>query len=234
MERSIGQKPLLHAAPDEPVIDHECTRENVFFAIVVLVSRVAHGRIPIIQATDIPDVVQDVSMRLWKWSTKYGEKSEKMTEPDWNSFAARTAHNEINRYYSNRMRSKNEVPLDEAASIPSKAPEGEAEIEVASLVNKLWQEICSLTVYQRRSLLLHSPDLIVYFMSCGVTEEAIVRTLEFKDEEWKWIVERLPFTDAEIAEISQGDSSSGRRQPNPGAVKKARFDARKKLKGLGK
>ncbi len=233
MERSINQKPLLRTASDDPVVTRERTGENLFAAIVLLSRRVAHGRIHIHQAVDIPDIVQNVSLRLWKWSTKYGERSEQMTETDWNSFTARTAHNEINRYYSRRMKSENEVPLDEAAPIPSKASEGNAEVEVVSLVNKVWQEICVLSVYQRRSLLLHSPDLIVYLMSCGVKEEAIVRTLNFNSEEWQQIIERLPFTDAEIAEISH-DHSSGKRQPNAGTVKKARFDARKKLKGLGK
>lgn len=233
MERSIDQKPLLDTASDDPLMTRERTGENLFVAIVLLARRVARGRIPMLQATDIPDIVQDVSLRLWKWSTKYGEESEAMTETDWKSFTARTAHNEINRYYSNRMRSKNEVPLDEAASIASKAPEGNAEVEVVSLVNKVWQEICSVSVYQRRSLLLHSPDLIVYFLLCGIEEAAIARTLKFNDEEWQQIVDRLPFTDAEIAEISH-DHRSGKRQPNAGTVRKARFDARKKLKGLGK
>ena len=129
------------------------------------------------------------------------------------------------------MRSENEVPLDEAAPIPSKAPEGNAEVEVASLVNKVWQEICKLSVYQRRSLLLHSPDLIVYFMSCGVEEEAILRILDFNGEEWQQIIERLPFTDAEIAEISQDRHSSGSVNQMPGRSKKRGSMLVRNLKG---
>lgn len=234
MKRSTGQEPLLDKSPDGVVITQEFRGENLFVGIGVLVRRVAYGRIPILQAADIPDIVQDVSLRLWKWCMKYGEKSERMTDTDWNSFTARTAHNEINRYYSNRKGLRDDVSLDEAASVPTSAPEGNTDVEMISLVNKVWQEICSLSVYQRRSLLLHSSDLIIHFMLSGIEEETIARTLEFDGEEWQQIIERLPLTDAEIAEIFLKSYVSGNRQPNAGAVKKARFDARKKLKGLEK
>lgn len=230
MERPVTQKRTLDNAQDggrSPV-------ESLFLDIVRLVRRIAQGRVPLLHAADIPDIVQDVSLRLWRWSARYVEKSEGMTETDWNSFTARTVHNEINRYFSTRMRAKKEVPLDEAASIPDLVSEGNSETEIVSLINGVWQEICILSLHQRRSLLLHSPDLVIQFMLCGVETGIIAQTLGFSEEDWQKLMERLPLTDAEIAAVGRGDYGPEGHQPTKGAVKKARFDARKKLKRFAK
>lgn len=144
-----------------------------------------------------------------------------MTEGDWNSFAARTAYNELNRHLSRGTASAN-VLLEDVTEAAQASAEKQTEIEVVSLIKQAWQEICQLTLRQRQSLLLHSQDLIIYFLQIGITGEEFAELLNFSAEEWASLLDRLPMTDAEIAEQTAGTA---------GAIKKARHDARVRLGG---
>lgn len=180
-------------------------------------------------AANVPDVVQEVSLRLWKWREKYFERTKGMANADWKSFTARTAHNEINRYFSNRVK-RNEVPINEAVSLSTETPEGNVPAEIFSLVVRLWQEICSLTLRQRRALLLHSPDLIIYLMQCGISDGEIANRVGLDEGEWESTRMQLPLTDAQILALSDVKKGiAGRRVQS---VKKARYEARVKLEGV--
>lgn len=213
--------------------DSSSRNEGSLVSALALISRVICGRRYAVPEADILDITQEAVLRLWKWSEKFQERSSRMTMAEWDSFTAKTAHNEINRYFSNQLRS-NEVPLDEGDLIRSGTPEGNADAELFSLVRNVWQEICSLTLYQRRALLLNSAELLIYLMQFGIDEPAIVASLEINEDDWPDIFGRLPLPDREIAAIAR--SSKAMRDPDAAtrAIGKARFDARRKLKRFRK
>ncbi|MBX3290400.1 MAG: hypothetical protein KF855_13765 [Acidobacteria bacterium] len=156
-----------------------------------------------------------------------------MTMVEWDSYTAKTAHNEINRSFSTRKRA-GEVPIDEASLISTNTAEGSSGAEMVSLVRNVWQATCRLSLYQRRALLLHSSDLMIYFLEFGVSETAIVESLEVSSEQWRDILERLPLSDIEIAEIARPHKRDRDREAAKRAIRKARFDARRKLGRLRK
>src|SRR5262249_42582278 len=154
------------------------------------------------------------------------KKAEGMTTEEWHSFTAKTAHNEINRFSTSRTKIC-EVPIDDASGISAPASDGETDAEIASLTGSVWQEICRLTLYQRRALLLGSPELIVYIMQFGIAETEVVASLEITTQDWADILTRLPLSDREIAARSSKTNSNS--ETTAGAIGKARFDARRKL-----
>ncbi|MGH9947585.1 MAG: RNA polymerase sigma factor [Pyrinomonadaceae bacterium] len=218
------------AAENTTEARRSCHEHSVVDSLL-LIKKVAYGRTAALREGDVADVVQETALRLWKWLGKYGDRGNEMTGPDWESFTARTAHNEINRYWSNRIKGS-EVSLDEVHSIPGGSLEGDANAEMISLVKNVWQEICILSLRQRRSLLLHSPELVLYFFQYGIEERAIANVLGMDDEEWRRVLTRLPLTDIEIAEITRDSEDDREIQLVAHSVKKARFDARKRLKRL--
>lgn len=196
-----------------------------------LIWRVLSGRRYAIPEADMPDIAQEAALRLWKWRRKYHEKAGRLTISDWNSFTATTAHNEINRHFSNQMRSR-EVPLEDDAFPGAGSPAGDADSEMFSLVGNVWPEICSLTLYQRRALLLGSPELLIYLIEFGVIEQTVVASLEISEEDWPGIFRRLPLPDREIAAIARSSKTIEDPAAAALAIGKARYDARKKLERL--
>lgn len=148
---------------------------------------------------------------------------------DWKSFSARTAHNEVNRNLSIRYK-QNEVPLDDFDARDDTV--GDESAETFLLVETVWQGICRLSLYQRQALLFSSVDLVLYLLQFGVDENALLRELELSRTAWESIAARMPLADAEIAEIANPGSERKRTKATANAVKKARFDARKRLKEL--
>lgn len=231
MARSFFQH-LKPSPEDGPSGNPQASSADVIFlASLIVIRKVVNSRLFTRPESDISDIIQDASLRLLKWRNKYREKSEQMTADEWNSFTARTAHNEVNRYRSGQM-NRGESPIEEAYSLQDISAEHEVPIELKSLVKKVWQGICSMSLHQRRSLLLHSSELLIYFLQCGIEEARILESLELTEEEWEPIAGRIPLPDAEIAEITRPGKLIRDRGSATRAVKKARWDARKKLKGL--
>ena len=206
--------------------------ERLFLAALPLIDRIVRRRRSAILEGDTPDVFQSVALRLWNWRQKYREKSEAMTGDDWNSFAARAAYNETNRHFSKKLRLAADVPIGAVgleAEIPANAA---AEIEVLLLVRQVWQGICILTTRQRLALILHSQDLIIYLLQCGVSDEALAESLELTDAGWAEIKQLVPLTDAQIANLAADKAEGKKRSSTAGSIKKARFEARKHLQYL--
>lgn len=193
-----------------------------------LIRKVISGRRSI-ATDDVPDIAQDVALRLWKWRSKFEDKCSQMAEVDWKSFTARTAHNEVNRNLSNRNR-QIEVSVDEFDERDDSVEASSA--ETVFLVETVWQGICKLSLYQRQALLFSSVDLVLYLLQFGVDEEALLRELNLSRTSWESIAARMPLTDTEIAEIANPGLGRKRKETTANAVKKARFDARKRLKEL--
>ncbi len=180
---------------------------------------------------DVPDISQEIVLRLWKWRAKFADKSERMAEDEWLSFTARTTHNEVNRNLSNRGRhievSIDDVELSEGAQSSSSA-------ETLQLVEIAWQGICKLSLHQRQALLFSSVDLVLHLFQYGIEEDKLVGMLGVSRESWESISARMPLTDSQIAEIANLEPSKRQRGTTAGAIKKARCDARKRLKELMK
>lgn len=219
--------------PGQEATDSSSRNEGSFGSALALIWRVIYGRRYALPESDARDVAQEAVLRLWRWSEKFQEKSSRMTITEWDSFTAKTAHNEINRYFSNQLRNI-EVPLEEGDLIPSGTPEGEADAEMFSLVRNVWREICSLTLYQRRALLLNSADLFIFLTQFGTSERVIVASLEINEEDWLDMSARLPLSDREIAAIARSYKAMRDPEAATRAIGKARFDARRKLKGFRK
>ena len=222
----------LQTSPGDPPnrSDNALDREGFFAESLKLIRKVIAGRRSVV-ADDAPDISQEAALRLWKWLTKFEDKGSRMAEADWKSFTARTAHNEVNRNLSNRNK-RIETSLDETEALGGGLDASSAETFV--LVKTVWQGICTLSLYQRQALLFSSVDLVLYLFQFGIEENELLAKLELTRESWERISTRMPLTDIEIAEIANPNSANGQRSATAGAVKKARFDARKRLKELMK
>lgn len=221
----------LQASPGDPpttVVRRTSISEGFVAESLNLIRKVIAGRRSIAR-DDVSDIAQDVALRLWKWRTKFEDKSSHMADVDWKSFTARTAHNEVNRNLSNRNR-QIEVSLDDFDARDDTV--GASSAETFLLVETVWQGICKLSRYQRQALLFSSVDLVLYLLQFGVDEDALLRELELSRTAWESIAARMPLADAEIAEIANLGSERKRTKTTANAVKKARFDARKRLKEL--
>ena len=208
--------------------------EELFLAALPVVQKIVRRRsVSFEPAAEASDLEQGIILRLLDWREKHREKSEKMSEGEWKSFAARAAYNEIYRLFSEGITVET-VPLEEIhEAAAQKFVEGCAGAEVFSLVNRFWQEICCLSLRQRRALLFHSQELIIHLLESGVSDAELARVLELTEDEWSDIKDRLPFTDQEIADITHGESNSNENNaPSTKSIKKARFEARGKLQKL--
>jgi len=203
-------------------------REGFLAESLKLIRKVIAGRRSVL-VDDVPDISQEIALRLWKWRTKFAGKSSKMSENEWTAFTARTAHNEVNRNLSNRRRhvevSIDEVELGEGSQTSSSA-------ETFQLVEVAWQGICKLSLHQRQALLFSSIDLVLHLFQYGIEENELLGKLGLSRESWESISARMPLTDSEIAEIANLDPSKRKSGTTPGAIRKARFDARRKLAKL--
>ena len=183
------------------------------------------------QYSDVSDLAQGIALRLWKWRDKNSEKSDSMSDEEWNSYAARTAYNEVNRHLSKSAQTG--VSLEIAENITEPSVEGDTETEVFSLIRSVWKEICGLSLRQRRALLLHSQELVIYFLQSGISNDDLAGILEFDETEWNDIRRRIPLSDVQIAEVTKEPNEKRSVAAIVGAIKKARYDARKNLEGVG-
>ena len=215
---------------EEP--SHKKNSEDSFLAALPVVRKIVRRRFVSLRQAETSDLEQGIILRLLNWREKYPEKSEKMSTGDWESFAARTAYNETNRHFSKNAAGASHFPLDVADEIESpQSVAGDSDAEFQSLAYFVWQETCKLSLRQRRALLLHSRKLIVYFLTGGITDEDLARSLEISEEDWLEIKIKLPLPDASIARFVRGDERRNLESIIK-SIKKARHEARGKLRLL--
>lgn len=220
--------------PDFHEPSFQQTSEELFLAALPVVRKIVRRRSASFEpAAEASDLEQGIILRLLDWREKHREKSEKMSEGEWKSFAARATYNEINRLFSEGITVET-IPLEEIhEAADQKFVEGCVGVEVFSLVNRFWQEICSLSLRQRRALLFHSQELIIHLLESGISDAELARVLELSEDEWSDIKDRLPLSDQQIADITHGKSNSDK---NIGSltksIKKARYEARGRLQKL--
>lgn len=215
----------------------QITSEESFLAALTVVRKIVRRRhsASVQPAAEASDLEQGIILRLLDWREKHAEKSAKMSESEWKSFAARAAYNEINRLYSQTTNVET-IPLDETCEAADQnLVEGSAGVEVYTLVQRFWQEICSLTLRQRRALLFHSQELIIHLLESRITGRELAGVLEMTEDEWSSILDRLPLSDLQIAEITRDESNGDKNfESLTKSIKKARYEARGRLQKLTK
>lgn len=233
-------EPFLKEIPSSPLNDGDplnslaipSISERSLLDALPLIQLIVRRRRISFQYSDLSDVAQGIALRLWKWHDKNREKSDSMSGEEWSSYAARTAYNEVNRHLS-KSSSGMALSEDIAEKLAGPSVEGNSEAEVFSLIFAVWQEICCLSLRQRRAVVLHSQELIVYFLQSGINDEALARMLEFGNTEWNNIRNRIPLSDVQIAEVTKEPNENRSPETIARSIKKARHDARKKLEGVG-
>lgn len=206
--------------------------DDSMLASLPVVQKIIRRKITLPWAADASDLAQGIVLRLLKWRDKYRDRSAQMSADEWQSFAAQTTYNEINRHFA-KNRLANEVPIEAAEEIASPSIiEGASNAEVFSLVRAVWQEICSLSLRQRRALLLANQDTIINFLTCGITDRELAEILNFSMEEWENIKEKLPLKNIQIAELIKKEGSNKSLESIINSIKKARHEARAKVRRL--
>jgi hypothetical protein len=218
---------------EEP--SHRKNSEDSFLAALPVVRKIVRRRVVALGQAEASDLEQGIILRLLNWREKNHEKSAEMSEGDWESFAARAAYNETNRHFSKSAKADAaNLPLEAASEIESpQSLVGDSKTEFRSLVRFVWQETCRLSLRRRRSLLLRSRKLVVYFLTGGITDEELAQSLELATDEWLEIKIKLPLPDAETARFI-GESSGENRNLESAikSTKKARHEARARLRKL--
>lgn len=233
-------EPFLKEIPSSPLNDGDqnalaipSISERSLLESLPLIQLIIRRRQTSFQYSDVSDLVQGIALRLWKWQERNRDKSDSMSGEEWRSYAARTAFNEVNRHLS---KSSAGVALSEDIEdkLAVASIEGNSEVEVFSLILAVWQEVCGLSLRQRRALVLHSQELIIYFLQSGINDEALAKMLGFESEEWNDIRNRIPLSDVQIAEVTKEPNENRTPELISRSIKKARHDARKKLAGVGR
>jgi len=203
--------------------------DDYLLTALPVVQKIVRRKTVFFWQSEASDLVQGIALRLLKWRNKYQEKSEKMSSDEWQSFAAKTAYNEINRHYSDNSKI-NVVSLDSAQECAEEIVEGQSETEVCSLVCEVWQETCNLSLRQRRALLFGSQELVVYFLKIGIADEKIAENLSLSIDEWVRVKENLPLLDIQIAKIIKEKGNQKSVEAIAKSMKKARHEARAKMR----
>lgn len=207
--------------------------DDSLVATLPLVQKIVRRKVGLGWLGEASDLVQGIALRLLKWRKKYQEKSDEMSQQEWQDFAARTTYNELNRHFKKGQPPN--IALDEISEMKSlEFTQGQSPAELESLVGAVWQEICSLTVRQRRAFLLHTPRLSIYLKQGGITNKSLAESLEISEDEWIKLEENIPLFYAEIAKLfnSQGNGKSLESLAN--SFRKARFEASEKIQRLAK
>lgn len=206
--------------------------DDSLLASLPVVQKIVRRKITLPWHSETSDLVQGIVLRLLKWRDKYREKSAEMSPDEWQSFAAQTTYNEINRHFAKNRRTT-VVPIETVEEIASpEVIEGTSSTEVCSLARIVWQEICSLSLRQRRALVLANQEIIINFLACGITDEELAEILNLSMEEWEIIKEKLPLKDFQIAELIKESGNQNSIESITNSIKKARHEARVKVRRL--
>lgn len=218
--------------PDEKLNPRSDSDESLL-AVIPTVKNIVRRKLYSARQTEALDIVQKVILQLLIWRDNQPNKSEKMTADEWQAYASKTTYHAVNRHLSGN----NQLiePLETAREIPVENHIiGNTETEVSSLLWIFWQEICELSLRQRRALLLNSEMLIVILKQNGISNQKLSGILEIKVWELSEIIVRLPLPDSQIALLTavQGNNKNQNIDSLTKSIKKARHEARARLKKL--
>ena len=206
--------------------------DDSLMASLPVVQKIIRRKITLSWHSETSDLAQGIVLRLLKWRDKYREKSAEMSPDEWQSFAAQTTYNEINRHFAKNQRATI-VPIETVEEIASpEIIEGTSDAEVFSLARIIWQGICSLSLRQRRALLFANEEIIINFLTCEITDQELAKILDLTIEEWELIKEKLPLKDFQIAELIKEEGHQNSIESITNSIKKARHEARLKVRRL--
>ena len=223
-----------NSPPDsEEKTSHQKNSENLLLAALPVARKIVRSKLALSEgADDASDLEQGIALRLWKWRETHAEESERMSPDEWNALAARTAYNEVNRHFTGKINARS-VPLEAASDVEAAdALEGESKFEIETLARYIWQDICQMSLRQRRALLLHSRKLILYLLQGGIGDEELARVLEFAADVWLEIKDELPMSSIQIARLADAADKPRSLESVINSIKKARHEARARLRKL--
>lgn len=213
-------------------LSYPADSDDSLLASLPVVQKIVRRKFVLSLQSETSDLVQSIAIRLLGWRDKHREKSAEMSSDEWESFAAQTAYNEINRHFL-KTKTNAAVPIETAENILSpETLEGASNAEVFSLARIIWQEICSMSLRQRRALLLGSHEIVINFLACGITDQELAEVLSMSMEEWAEAKEKLPLKNFQIAELIIKEGSEKSLESIINSIKKARHHARGKLRRL--
>ncbi|MBA3632472.1 MAG: hypothetical protein H0W58_06655 [Acidobacteria bacterium] len=233
LRRAVTGSEATHPPELNKKLNSRSYSEESLLAVIPTVKKIVWRKLYSVQHTDAPDVVQKVILQLLTWRENQPGKSEQMTENEWQAFASKTTYHAVNRHLSNNKYLIE--PLEAVAEISGENHIfGNTETEVASLLRVFWQEICELSLRQRRALLLNSELLIVILKQNGVGNQKLCEILELNEGDFSEIFVRLPLPDAQIALLTaiRGNKENQSIASLTKSIKKARYEARARLKKL--
>ncbi len=208
----------------------ETASDDSLVAALPVVQKIVNRKTIFSWHLDASDLVQGIVLRLLSWRKKNQAKSEEMSSEEWQSFAARTTYNEINRHYKCNP-NLIESPLESVTDVVAQNTlEGQSEAEFYSLARHFWQQICNLTLRQRQALLLGSQKLIINFLQAGITDEELAENLNLTLDKWEEVKERLPLKLYQIAELLKEAGHQNSVESIARSIKKARYEARAKMR----
>ena len=212
-------------------LSYDSDSDDYLLTALPVVQKIVRRKTSFSWQSEASDLVQGIALRLLNWRDKYRERSEEMSPDEWQSFAAKTAYNEINRHYSNNYITN--VSLDSVEEIAAEVVlEGQSHSEVRSLAIRVWQKICSMTLRQRQALIYGSLELVIYLLKCGITDEELTQKLNLTMEEWADAKNRLPLKSFQIAELLKDAGNQNSVESISKSIKKARHEARAKLRRI--
>lgn len=218
-------------SPNAEDLSNRSDSDDYLLTALPVVQKIVRRKTVFSWQSEASDLVQAVALRLLNWRKKHQKKSEEMSKDEWQSFAAKTAYNEINRHFADN--SLNDVVLDsvqEAAA--AEYIEGQSEIEVFSLALEVWQKICILSLRQRQALLFGSQELVMYLLKIGITDEELAEKLNLTTEDWAEVKNSLPLKNLQIAQILKELGNENTIEAIAKSMKKARHEARAKVRRL--
>ncbi len=216
-------------SPNAEDLSYRSDSDDYLLTALPVVQKIVRRQTVFSWQSEASDLVQGIALRLLNWRERNQEKSEKMSKDEWQSFAAKTAYNEINRHFADNA--LNDISLEtiqEAAA--AEYIEGQSEVEVFSLTLEVWQKICNNSLRQRQALLFGSQELIVYFLKMGITDEELAANLSLTMDEWERAKEKLPLMDIQIAKILKEKGNQKSVEAIANSIKKARHEARAKMR----
>ena len=210
-------------------LSYEADSDDYLLTALPVVQKIVRRKTVFSWQSESSDLVQAVALRLLNWRKKHQERSEEMSKDEWQSFAAKTAYNEINRHFADN--SLNAVSLDSVQeAVAAEYIEGQSETEVFSLAFEVWQKICSLSLRQRQALLFGSQELVIYLLKIGITDEELAEELNLTIVEWAEVKNRLPLKNLQIAQILKEIGNENSLEAIAKSMKKARHEARAKVR----
>lgn len=87
-------------------LSYDADSDDYLLTALPVVQKIVRRKTSFSWQSEASDLVQGVLLRLLNWRKRNQEKSEKMSPDEWQSFAAKTAYNEINRHYSDNSKIK--------------------------------------------------------------------------------------------------------------------------------